>query len=347
MSPPSKPRRVVFLGFRRGGSSIVFQSIQHILNNSGHRVHDLVAEKYAEGDGSAPTAADLEKALAENDVVGCFREPPPADADLSAFAVKYILLVRDPRDCDYSWWYARNLHKHDFKKYDSLDEYLRGEKFDQFDNLVDYAENKSAAIYKYEDAFFDPTGFLHSMIAEIGIRFDVEAFDVANIFMAMSNPIGNIKIHNRSGLPFQAVTVLPESSIAILNEKYGSLLKRLGYSMERDKSLDAAVAARFEIDSLRRIIKVLMDQNHARAEEIGEIFRAASVADQKIRGAMDTFKHLSEQISALSETVTALSTENHIRIGHLQKIDEEVLQIKQSIEDFEALASIPPEQKPH
>ncbi|WP_107352021.1 sulfotransferase domain-containing protein [Methylobacterium sp. Leaf361] len=336
MISPTKPRRVVFLGFRRGGSSIVFQSIQHIFNNSGYRVHDLVAEKYIGHDGRAPTAADLENALAENDVVGCFREPPPADADLSEFDVKYILLVRDPRDCDYSWWYARNIHKPDFKSYDNIDDYFRGENFYQFEGLVDYAERKSAKIFKYEEAFLNPTKFIHDIISETGFSYDVGAFDVANIFMAMSNLGGSIKSHNRSGLPFQAVNILPEKSLEILNNKYGRLLQRLGYSIEKDASLDSCVASRFEIDSLKRTIKVLMDQNHFRAQETSEAFRAASDANQKYIEAMDILRVLSDRVSDLMKTVNDLSTENHYRIGHLRNLDEEVVQIKNLINDFDS-----------
>src|ERR1700740_892988 len=150
-----------FLGFRRGGSSVAFMLLQHLLQESGLVVEDIVAPYHDRGIRPEDIPRDaLIEAFDRCDLVGCFRRPEALE-QIAHKGIRPILLVRDPRDCQLSWYDARHLHLDgllpatpitDAAVSDTLSE------DDTFDDdiagLIAFTKTHDGLILRYEDLVF-------------------------------------------------------------------------------------------------------------------------------------------------------------------------------------------------
>ncbi|MEQ1716626.1 MAG: sulfotransferase domain-containing protein [Hyphomicrobium sp.] len=296
------------MAFRRGGSSIAFEGLQRVFANSGLAAVDIVAERHFHPNEKSVKVAEYEEALAAHALVGCFREPPPVAADLSPYTVKYVLLVRDPRDCEISWYHARHLHAIENERFATLDDYIAATNNSaQYKQLVDCAKVLGASIFRYEDMFWDPAGFLAQVVSDLDLPLKQSAVDFAVMILSFSRSIQNVRAHNRSGLPYQALSSLPPRTLDLLNGHYGLLLEELGYPLKGHIGNTDSLTRRYEIDSIKRFALELAQQNSQRVAHLRS-------HDAVLAG-------LQPQIERIASNVATLASENGVRIKHLQRHD--------------------------
>jgi hypothetical protein len=257
--------RAMFCGFRRGGSSFVFQALQVLFQESGLRTVDIVALKHNTRDERHVTSTELEGALVENQLVGAFRSPPPSALDATLRQTLVILVVRDPRDCILSWHFAKPLHGH--SEGTSLDHTLATS--DAFisdaSGLLDYANNQDALIVRYEDIVSKPAAFISAIVRNMALEFNRQAVDWAIASLNSMQVQPSRHNHNRCGLPFQWPKHLTPIQQAHITSKMKPLLEKLRYESSPPPFCPDE---RQEIDALKRLILQLATENSMRITEI-------------------------------------------------------------------------------
>lgn len=271
-------QKLAFAGFRRGGSSIGFEIVQNLLINSGLRCGDPVKELYDLGTSASQITTQLLKpAWGHNDVVGCFRAAPKLrKAELSR--IRLFLLVRDPRDCQISWFHARYLHQADAisspviegaKLHESLS---RDDFFDhEAASLLDWCELSGGQIYLYEDMVMDPLGFIQSFQEFSGFSLSPTAIDFALVRASFIQGAADSRHHNRSGMPYEALRTLPAEELDALNRRFLPLLERLDYPLNRDAMPSLDFTRFVERDAIKRYLQILATQNGLRIMEIQQL----------------------------------------------------------------------------
>lgn len=274
MAKVSRPK-LAFGGFRRGGSSIGFEIVQHLLIQSGLHCGDPVKQFFNLGiETSKITSQLLKPEWDRNNVVGCFRATPKlGKAALSR--IRLFLLVRDPRDCQISWFHARHLHQGDAIASPIIEDpelhqpLNRDDIFDQeAASLLDWCELSGGQIYRYEDLVLNPLGFIQSFQEFSGFSLSRTAVDLALIKAAFFQGVIDPAEHNRSGIPYQALRTLPDAQLDALNRRFLPLLERMGYPLNRDAVPPLDFAKLAERDAIKRYIESLANQNGQRIAEI-------------------------------------------------------------------------------
>jgi hypothetical protein len=282
--------RLAFAGFRRGGSSIGFEIVQHLLSESGLRCDDPLKHFFNLGiPASKVTSQLLKPEWARNDVIGCFRAPPKlAKAELSR--IRLFLLVRDPRDCQMSWFYARRLHTNDavvtpINEDAQLHEPLNaGDMFDdEITGLLDWCELSGGCIYRYEDMIVDPLGFIQSFQEFSGLSLSRTAIDLALLKAAFIQSASDPREHHRSGMPYEALRTLPDKQIDALNKRFLPLLERMGYPLNRGSVPPLDFAPLMQRDALKRYVLGLANQNAMRIAEIQRLHSEVEVLRDEIQ----------------------------------------------------------------
>lgn len=304
-------RRFVFLGFRRGASSVLFMLVEGLLKRSGYNAEDIVARFHREAVSVQNIPAEaLQAAFRNNLLVGCFREGVKTLERVTDFEVVPILVTRDPRDCQLSWFHARHLHKddavpvliaEDAEIYQPLNV---GDMFiENATELHDFARQRRGLVIKYEDVIQDPIAFLIDVAAFMNITPDREALDLMIMEANFLQLVSDTGVHNRLGRPYEALNSLSEENLQKLNESFGEVATSLGYPRAPDglpsfdvRSLQARdVYKRFairlaqengdRIDEIRRqrqLIEELQTENGYRIDEIRRINETLT----RLRGAL-------------------------------------------------------------
>ena len=283
---------LAFGGFRRGGSSVGFMILQHLLIESGLRCADPVKELWDRGIRTSDiTSRQLLHEWERNDLVGCFRAAPKLGKKALA-GIRLFLLVRDPRDCQTSWFHARHLHARDAVPQVVVDQAQLHEHLienDSFDadvtGLLDWCDRSGGRVFRYEDLVENPLGFIQAFQEFSGLPLKRSAIDLALLKAAFFQGAADPADHNRSGIPYEALRTLPDAELAGLNDRFTPLLTRLGYPLDRAEVPPLDLPSLVQRDAMKRYIHALADQNGQRIAEI---------------------QHLHGEIAALREQVAQL-----------------------------------------
>jgi hypothetical protein len=273
--------KYVFLGYRRGGSSIGYQLL-HTLYAGSCSLHDVVAEQHQRSVQVQDIGADeIRQAFERYDIVGVFRDVPPALQHDYPWDIRPVVVVRDPRDCVLSWFYARKLHLGGQLPpapgpAQSLSEYLRAE--DSFlgyaTRLLDFGLQRNGLILRYEDMIRNPVNAIRKLSRFIHWPLDRRAVDRALLQAQFQHVVADSSQHQRIGEPFAALNTLPAHELSMLNTKYARILEALVYPISPAK-VDAAAAhdadLRQEIDAMKRFAWQLSVENSYRINEIIEL----------------------------------------------------------------------------
>ncbi len=195
--------------------------VQGLLQRSGYEAEDIIARFHREAvlPQDIPTEA-LQEAFDRNLLVGCFREGVSVLDNVTDFDIAPILVVRDPRDCQLSWFHARHLHKDDRLPADVVEgaeihePLSSGDRFiPNVSELHEFAVKKGGLVAKYEDILQDPIAFLLAVSDFMGIQPDREALDLMIMEGSFLQLVSNTGVHNRTGRPYEALSTLSSDEI--------------------------------------------------------------------------------------------------------------------------------------
>lgn len=274
-------QKFLFIGPRRGGSSITFGLISRLFLRCNRPILDLVSQA-AQTSGLAVdelTRQSVTDALEQHDLVGCFRDIPPTMFDMDLDDVKTIFLSRDPRECALSWYYARQLHPDDpsvVRDDHGLDYYIRHQDnlIDSYSNILRFSEKTETLRIKYEDLYCNPVKIFLEICAFTDTYPGRAAFDALMIEANFVQPYPDRGAHNRLGAPQSLENIIGEDLLAVLNKRYAALVTRLGYAPEGPTGADPnAIELRREIDIMKRYILELATKSHIYGEELERIGR--------------------------------------------------------------------------
>jgi hypothetical protein len=189
--------------------------------------------------------------------------------------MRLFLLVRDPRDCQASWWHARHLHTKDavaspIIESARLSDRLNNEDFFDEDvgGLLDWCDRSGGRIYRYEDMVQDPLDFINAFLEFSGLPIKSSAIDSALLKAAFLQGAENVNAHNRSGAPFAALRTLPDEDLEALNRRFNNLVDRLGYPLDSTALPPLNFSLLVERDAAKRFMQILAFQNGQRITEI-------------------------------------------------------------------------------
>ena len=271
-------KRIAFLGFRRGGSSIAFQILETLLNSSGLGAHDIVKENHKK---QIPIPnikkTDFLNSLSENAMIGAFREKPFVLSAIDEFDIRPVLVVRDPRDCILSWFHAQHLHREinlsPEDKILDISGFLK--KDDRFytdvSDLIEFTIENNGLIIKYEDLIDRPVMFIRKFLEFSELPVSRDAVDLAIIRANFQQIVQDPASHNRSGGAFDALRVQPQAIIDELNERFGNVVRQLDYPLTADELPPSNIDARMEIDAIKRYILNLAQQNSFRIKDLSQL----------------------------------------------------------------------------
>lgn len=307
----ARPKRFPIFGFRRGGSSIFFQLIQHLCNHDNIASQDLVGEYDAKGvDIFEIKSKPLHAAFKNNTFVGVFRAFPHIFEKLNeSFDLRPIFIVRDPIDCALSWYHARYLHKpkgdnkHEVWSHVecSLSEYI--EQHDDFHHqaidLVDRLKAYPCLYVRYEDLITSPIKVIHNIIEHTGVVFSRRALDIYTVQANFLNLTQDEKSHNRSGMSGSLLSQCTMEDFSILYGRYAKLIRKFGYGTNYDIMGSRELPwDRLEIDGIKRVCMMLLEGNHSRLVETEQMLRDIAVLKEQ-NG------HRIQEIFALQELLAA------------------------------------------
>lgn len=302
-----RSEKFVFLGFRRGGSSISFMVLQHLLLNSGLYAEDVIGLHHEQGVGidQIPSSV-LEEAFARNHLVGCFRSSPQVLEKIAVDDLRPILVIRDPRDCQGSWFYARYLHSKGNLATNPIEGSLLNEQLAQDDNfendirdLLDFTRKHNGLMLRYEDFVLEPLTFLQRFVDYTGLPITRSALDNAIVMANFVQVVPDSKNHNRSGAPFDALRTLPHEMLAKLNERFEALVVDMGYPLWPHSAPSIQLMPLMERDAQKRFMMNLAEQNGYRIDEI---------------------KGLNELVSRHLREIAELQRENDLRIDDIRRV---------------------------
>lgn len=271
-------QKVIFIGIRRGGSSIAFMLLQRMFLHSGNKSQDIVRKMHDDCVHIHDIPLEIIiKSLECNDLVGCFRDIPDSFLQMNCDSIKFIVVMRDPRESFLSWFHASSLHADGpFPPtcFDNLQDYVASddELIGVLDRVHAFIENKDHLILQYADLVFRPAEFIQNLISYTGIEPIRKGLDEV---LVMANSVqlwANAGAHNRDGMPGRALLELEQPVLDMLNERYGHYIEKYNYSAVPSRSdWEAQAASRREIDSIKRFILDLANENALRMVEISRL----------------------------------------------------------------------------
>lgn len=329
--------KFVFLGFRRGGSSISFMIFQNLLLNSGLYAEDVVGKYHEQGvpiDQIPPPV--LEEAFVGNNLVGCFRCSPQVLEKIAVDDLRPILVIRDPRDCQYSWFYARYLHTMGELASIPIEGSPLHEQLCQEDNIIGdirdllaFTRKHNGLILRYEDMVLEPATFLQKFIDFTGLPITRSALDTAIVMANFVQIVRNSKSHNRSGAPFDALRTLPHEMLVKLNERFGALVVDMGYPLWPDEASVIDLAPLLERDAQKRFMMTLAEENGYRINEVRELHgklvdQVQELAELKHENGLriDGIRQVKHGLEAARISIAALRQKNGYRIDEIKGLNE-------------------------
>lgn len=271
-------KTVFFFGMSRGGSSITFQIIQKILLSLGYKHYDPEGDAYRNGGkslGECPELlAPIKSEMNNVDmIVGPFRNNTEQRSQFALDELiancsdpRIIIITRDPVDCLYSWYFARNLHpgwsNENIKGDPTPSEFaqqLAPSYFREVVGLINLSAHSNARHFAYHDIVFSPTNWLQSVIESLDITPQSKNLAQVNSRMAFLNPFENKLAHRRSGVPGSSRMLISEDSQAAIDTIFDSFNQHFKYP--RQPATESEMKMAMEISSLRDSIDLLMTHN--------------------------------------------------------------------------------------
>ena len=289
---------VAMFGMHRGGSSITGRLLQLVLAAAGYRLVDEARRYYEAGYSPDDIPHAFFSDLAPTGTFyGPFRSYPLTMRLANLSAITKILIVRDPRDCLVSSYYAqRGPHdRSDLRRAtirlptqlddeDSIDDFcIRAadpvcRHLDAMRLLcLHYPET---LVYRYEDIFADPCGWLSEIVDRLRLTVADETLDQARLEAVFDTDGEDAGRHHRQGRPRDHHQKLSRQTAVYLAEvfapqltffSYGGTFPRLAES-PRPAPADARTAAECnDIAVLKRLVNDLQRENGFRIEEIAAL----------------------------------------------------------------------------
>lgn len=139
----------------------------------------------------------------------------PGDEPKSLARARLFVLVRDPRDCQVSWYHARHLHQPDGAESVIIDKATihedlikEGSVDADVTSLLDWCELSGGRIFRYEDMVANPLAFIMDFAEFSGLPLKRSAIDVALLEASFFQPTLDRTNHNRSGVPYEVLRFL-------------------------------------------------------------------------------------------------------------------------------------------
>lgn len=292
-------KSVVVFGMTRGGSSISNRLLQLLAKGSGWELIDLGGEAYREGTPLDEISENKFKALPlTRALLGPFRNVPRNSSDILGPETSKAIIVRDPRDCLVSHFFA-------FTKFHSklggasrdedegnevaskgIDAYVLSEADSYADvcgryiNLIDNFPN--TFVWRYEDIAYSPIAWLNAVIENFELAPGSGELNQA-VIEAYFWRVGEDRLsHNRSGQPGDYARLLKADTIQQLDKKFDKFLSRFDYNHGPSATYERFAAEvrdpqalarlvyeqRVQIDELKRAVHELMRVNGVNAAAI-------------------------------------------------------------------------------
>ncbi|WP_377294201.1 sulfotransferase domain-containing protein [Rhizobium sp. SG2393] len=285
--------------------------VEGLLKRSGYNADDVVARFHRQAiQPQDIPVEELHSAFQNNLMVGCFRWGVRVVEKIDDFDIVPILVTRDPRDCQLSWFHARHLHRNDplppqMVESAELSKPLTvGDTFlSDIAELHAFATEKNGLIIKYEDILQDPIAFLLQVAEYIGIRPDRAALDLTIMEANFLQLVSDEENHNRRGRPYEALNSLSPEELAELNEVFGEAVTALGYPLTADDLPTLDLAALQARDVYKRFAIRLAEENSYRISEIQHHQRV----------------------------INELQTENGYRIEEIRRINETLMRMRAAL----------------
>jgi len=291
-------RSVVMFALHRGGSSITARLLQLVLDAAGYRLVDEARRYYQAGYALDDIPSAFFATLAPTGVLyGPFRSYPQTMRLANLAPLARLLIVRDPRDCLVSTFYAQR------GPHDRMD-LRRGltrlpTQLDDADDIDDFCVRAAdtvrrhldgmrllclhypdTLVYRYEDIFADPCGWLCGVVARLGLSVPAEAFDQARLEAVFDADGEDAARHHRQGHPGDHHRKLSRRTAMYLAEFFAAQLAFFGYTGARTGADSApprsAASDPDDIAALKRIILDLQRENGFRIEELAALRHAVA-----------------------------------------------------------------------
>jgi hypothetical protein len=290
---------IVMFALHRGGGSITARLLQLALASVGFRLFDEGKRYYQAGysvdempqsffDGLAPRGA----------FHGPFRTYPLTMRLANLASLTRILVIRDPRDCLVSSFYA--LHgPHDrgdmHRARERLPTQLDAEEgIDDFcfraaERMRSHTDSlrllclhyPDTLVFRYEDIYADPMAWLRGVIERLGIQVAAEALDQARVEAVFTTDTEDASRHHRQGHPGDHLRKLRRQTAIYLAELLAPQLAFFGYHgavaaasapiLDSSRPTEHAGTAAAEFAALKRIVSELQRENGFRIREIAEL----------------------------------------------------------------------------
>ena len=287
---------IFFVGVPRGGSSICSQIISSMATSRGYEICDIEAENYNKGIRIDLIPNDVFQKLSKKSTYyGPFRSTPENIIKAPLRDIYKIVVVRDPRDCIVSHYFAmKNIHTQfrpntdlaDMKtgggEYGEIDEHclsVSTEYKSIFSGLVSFIlRNADTIVYRYEDIIFNAATWIADVNIRLALNCSEEVLNQARL-QAHFVPVREDEMaHNRQGLPLDHLKYLKPPTIEAISRILYAEMSFFGYIA---KSIPLGSSSLFsqadsygkEIEALKSAYYVLAAQNHMRIEEIRELRR--------------------------------------------------------------------------
>ncbi|TWB67819.1 sulfotransferase domain-containing protein [Nitrospirillum amazonense] len=287
---------ILFIGIARGGSSICNQILSVLAQSCNYELRDIETEHFNAGVPVSHISQDIFEGLERSQVYyGPFRSAPESLRKVSLRGIRKVMVVRDPRDCLVSHYYAmKNFHAR-FQIGKGLDEMEKGAPIDiDIDShclsvASEYKEtlhglaafvyrNADTIVYRYEDIFQNPGAWVLDAIRRLNLTPTEDALKDAMVLANFEATGENEFVHKRQGRPFDHLNKLKASTIEAISRVLDPELGMFGYGI-RPLQLATGVAVaqdeslRIEFTALKKAILDLAEQNGFRIGETGELSR--------------------------------------------------------------------------
>jgi Sulfotransferase domain len=300
---------VLLFGMHRGGSSIIAELLQRVLGAAGYNLVDESRRYYDAGYLDSDIPQTFFEALAPfGAFYGPFRSYPPGMRLADLAALTKIVVVRDPRDCLVSSYFAQHgphdrgdLRRGRMQLPTPLD---TPESIDQF--CVREADPvrlcmasvrllcrqyPETLVFRYEDIYADPSGWLTALIARLRVVIPADALDQALVDAVFEPGREDASQHHRQGRPRNHQRKLSRNTTLYLTELFADELEFFGYggtflpplSWVRRQNTDLTQTMEpADIAAAKRIIKELQRENGFRISEIGSLRKGLAALTEAV-----------------------------------------------------------------
>jgi sulfotransferase family protein len=245
--PDGRPSCVA-IAFHKSGSVMLDTILRRLCAATGRSYVRHAAELFNQGFRHRDFANAIAGLMQpQGFVFGVFRDCGPALRSLDR-AIRKIVLIRDPRDAVVSYYYSvrdshpipesgqvsQDLHAARAHLQDNdINRAILGMRFHylfvNMEEIANLIELPNTAVYRYEEVVFDKAAWIGSLASELSVSAPEAVVQNllrrVDIFPEAENP----RQHIRKVTPGDYKEKLAPETIRFIEERYGSLLRTLGY----------------------------------------------------------------------------------------------------------------------